>query len=178
MAREVNLDPQRYGIAPGYVFKKWGTQRALGVLDWIAVNYGAEVVETVANLVRGFLVGEVDARTAGSSLGGLLRAHGSAGSYDAFLSMASCDASSGLWRKGGPVWSDNPGIQSALVEKGLDPDNFYVEDPLEVFRLMLAMLAESFRPFGSAWGFAAPLFGLATKAAPTSAQARPPGSQT
>ncbi len=176
MAREVPLSPDRYGIPAGYTFKKWGTRRATAMLDWIAASYGSGIADALVNLIQGFLIGTLDARSASEQLGGILTSAGHAGNYDAFLRMAACDATSGLERNGGPVWSENPAIQSALEAKGLDPDAFYAEDPLMIYRLMLAMLAETFRPFGSAWDFVALLFGAEKR--PTSDHRKPSGSPT
>lgn len=181
MPRSVTLDPAKYGLGRPYVFKKWGAQRALGVLDWLATSYGPGAAETAAEAVRALLTGKIGAGEAGSTIGALLAAHGRAGVWDAFLTMAEADEVSGLYRQGdkgalAPVWPASEAAREKMAEQGLDPDTYYLEDPLEILRLVVAMLSESFRPFGAAWAYVGPIFGLTQAAAPTSAQDKPPGS--
>lgn len=177
--RVVHLDPQRYGIRPGYTFRKWGAKRALGHFDWLVSAYGPEAAESVAEAVRGLIVGQLDAQAAGRAIGKVLRAHGSAGAMDAFLDMAAVDEATGagLWRNGNkaPVWSADPGRQQALKAQGCDPDEVFADEPLEILLLIAAMFAETFRPFGSAWDFVAPLFSTAS-ASPTQEPSKPSGS--
>lgn len=180
MSRSVQIDPARYGVRPGFVFKKWGAARSLSVLDWIADKYGPNVAESLAHIVRAIVLGTASSAEAGAALGGILRAHGQAGAWEAFLDMAAVDESgAGLYRtasKGAevPVWSRDPAMQRTLREKGLDPDEVFADDPLEALRLLGAMLAETFRPFGAAWSFAAQLFGTAAKEGPEGP--KPPAS--
>lgn len=181
MSRSVPIDPARYGVRPGFLFRKWGAARSLSVLDWIADKYGPNVAESAAQIVRAVVLGTASASEAGQALGGILRAHGQSGSWEAFLDMAAVDETgAGLWRagaKGGeiPVWSRDPAMQRSLQEKGLHPDAVFADDPLEALRLLAAMLAETFRPFGEAWSFIAPIFGLAKVGAPEGAP-KPPAS--
>jgi len=181
MPRSVTLDPAKYGLLRPYVFKKWGAQRALGVLDWLATSYGPGAAESAAEALRALVTGQIDASQAGAAIGSLLRSYGQAGVWEAFLSMAEADEVSGLWRSGekgalAPVWPASPAAREAQAAAGLDPDTYYLEDPLEILRLVVAMLAESFRPFGAAWAYVGPILGLTRAAAPTSAQGKPPVS--
>ena len=170
MSRSVRLDPVRYpGIRPIYTFKKWGAARALGVMDWVVASYGAEAAETLAGALRSMLTGQIAPREAANTLGSLLKAHGSAGAWEAFLDMAKEDErGAGLFREGAspgsmvPVMPATEAQQAAQVKLGIEPDSFFADEPLEAHMLILAMLCETFRPFGSAWASVAPLFGKAT----------------
>lgn len=181
MSRSVPIDPARYGVRPGFLFRKWGAARALSVLDWIAERYGPGAAESLAQVVRAIVLGTASADEAGRALGALLRSHGQAGSWDAFLDCAAVDeGGAGLYRagaKGGevPVWSRDPAMQRTLQEKGLHPDAVFADDPLEALRLLAAMLAETFRPFGEAWSFIAPIFGTGARGA-TGEGSKPPVS--
>lgn len=166
MSRAVRLDPQRYpGIRPIYTFRKWGAARALGVMDWVFTSYGAEAAETLATAIRAIVTGQASAGSAANSVGALLKAHGNAGAWEAFLDMAAEDErGAGLFRDGAskgsivPVQPMTPEARAAQVKLECDPDTFYADAPLESYMLIVAMLCETFSPFGSAWGSVAPLF--------------------
>jgi hypothetical protein len=179
--RVVHLDPARYGVRPGFTFRKWGAERALGVFDWVVAAYGPDAAESVAEAVRGLIVGQIDAAAAGRAIGKVLRAHGNANAWGAFLDMAAVDEATGagLWRNGNkaPVWSADPARQQALKAQGQDPDTVFADAPLEPLMLIVAMLAETFAPFGRAWDFVAPLFSTAETASPTPEPSKPTPSR-
>ena len=164
MSRTVALDPAKYpGIRTGYTFKKWGAQRALEMLDWVSTAYGPEIVEALAGALQALVLGRATAEAAARTIGQVLKAHGSAGAWDAFLRAAGVDASgAGLFRAVGgnsvPVYPHEEAQRTAQVKLGADPDTYFADDPLEALMLLLAMLCETFRPFGLAWGSVAPLF--------------------
>lgn len=157
--REVKLDSARYGLDPKvtYTFRRWTASRALGEMDWLASNFGDGAAETIAALAGALATGTTTPAEAAGGLGALTRAWGRADSWGAFLRMAACDETGGLWRAAGAVkapgamvWPADVGQQNAIRGTDLDPDVVFCEDPTEILRLMLAMVCESFAPFGAA----------------------------
>ena len=152
----------------------FGLAAAAAVTDELKIPVGSQAI---AHAVGGLVTGTVAAGDAADAFARALAGHGRSGSWAIFLSMAEALPDGGLYKQARdglvPVWPADEAAKRAMIDRQLDPDNAYRDDPLEPQRLLLAMLCESYRPFGAAWGFVAPLLTIAR--APQTSE-RPPAT--